>query len=122
MEHNFRRLACNRPRHSTTGQFHYLARSRVPGLQQTPTLYYGPKSGIGLLLLNRPQNDAAGDNHHVRVGVIGLGAGTLAAYGQPGDYMRFYDVNPEVVRLAKGTDSLFTFLRDTPAGTDVVLG
>src|SRR5262249_42882477 len=80
-----------------------------------PTLYYGPSSGVGQLLLSRGQNAAP-----LRIGVIGLGVGTIAAYGQPGDYMRFYEMNPEVVRLANGNEALFTFLHDTVAQTDLV--
>lgn len=93
------------------------AQLQAPSRRNTPTLYYGPSSGIGMLLLNRGQNAGA-----LRIGVIGLGAGTIAAYGQPGDYMRFYEMNPEVVRLAKGNEALFTFLHDTTSKTDVVLG
>jgi hypothetical protein len=93
------------------------AQLQAASRRNTPTLYYGPSSGVGLLLLNRGQSAGA-----LRVGVIGLGAGTIAAYGQTGDYMRFYEMNPEVVRLAKGNEALFTFLHDTGSQTDVVLG
>ena len=51
--------------------------------------------------------------------MVGLGVGTLAAYGQPGDYLRFYEINPDVVRLAR---SHFTYLADSAAQIDVVLG
>jgi len=54
-----------------------------------------------------------------RVGVIGLGTGTIAAYGNAGDVIRFYEINPLVERLAR---HWFTFLHDSPAQTDVVLG
>jgi spermidine synthase len=55
----------------------------------------------------------------VRVGVIGLGTGTLAAYGRKGDTFRFYDINPRVVAIAR---SEFTFLSDTEAAVEVELG
>ncbi len=58
-----------------------------------PTLYYSEQSGIGLALRALP----AGRR---RIGVGGLGIGTLAAYAQPGDYLRFYEINPEVQRIA----------------------
>jgi hypothetical protein len=97
------------------------AQLQAPGRRAVPTLYYGPSSGIGLALAS--EGGAVGiDSHPRRIGVIGLGAGTLAAYGRPGDYLRFYEMNPEVARLAKGKDALFSFLNDTPAQTDVVLG
>jgi hypothetical protein len=51
--------------------------------------------------------------------VIGLGAGTLAAYGKPGDTFRFYEINPQVIAVANGW---FTFLKQSPAKSEVVLG
>jgi SAM-dependent methyltransferase len=53
------------------------------------------------------------------VGVIGLGAGTIAAYGRPGDYYRFYDINPRVIQIAR---SEFNYLADCRAKVDIVLG
>jgi len=53
------------------------------------------------------------------VGVVGLGAGTLAAYGRSGDAFRFYDINPKVVELAR---SEFSFLADSRAQVEVALG
>ncbi len=100
------------------------AQLQAPGSRRKPTLYYGPSSGIGLLMLNRPASEGAttSENRRLRIGVVGLGVGTLAAYGEPGDYMRFYEMNPEVVRLAKGEQAAFSFLADTAADTNVVLG
>lgn len=82
-----------------------------------PTTYYVEDSGIGLLLLNHPRR---GQGMHV--GVLGLGAGTLATYAQPGDVYRYYEINPVVVRLAEGEGGFFTFLHDSKADTTVVLG
>ena len=75
-------------------------------MRRVPTTYYAEQSGVGVLLRNYPR--ASG----LRVGVIGLGAGTLAAYGQTGDYYRFYEINPDVERLAR---AYFTFLDDSAA-------
>jgi SAM-dependent methyltransferase/MFS family permease len=77
------------------------------------TTYYQESSGIGLAIKSRQE---AGP---IRVGVIGLGTGTIAAYGRPGDVYRFYDIDPRVVQLAK---AYFTFLADSPARVEVVLG
>ena len=55
----------------------------------------------------------------LRIGVIGLGTGTLAAYGWPGDYFRFYEINPEVIRLS---EKYFTYRKNSPAHIDVVRG
>lgn len=79
---------------------------------RNPTTYYARKSGAGLALrfcCDGPK----------RVGVIGLGAGTLAAYGKPGDSFRFYEINPQVVEIAKGW---FTFLKQSPAKSEIILG
>src|SRR3989440_79416 len=84
-----------------------------PDRRGLPTSYYGPRSGIGLALLD------ARAHGPLRVGVVGLGAGTLAAYGRAGDVFRFYDINSGVVELAR---SEFTFLKDSPAKVEVALG
>jgi SAM-dependent methyltransferase len=84
-----------------------------PERRNWPTTYYGRESGIGLTILDK------GERGPVRVGVVGLGAGTLAAYGRPGDVFRFYDINPRVVELAR---SEFSFLDDSRASVDVALG
>ena len=55
----------------------------------------------------------------LRIGVVGLGCGTLATYGQKGDFVRFYEINPEVIRLS---DEYFTFRKNSAAQVDVVLG
>jgi hypothetical protein len=83
-----------------------------PGRTNQPTLYYGEKSGVGLAMAALP----AGNR---RIGVVGLGAGTLAAYGQPGDSFRFYEINPEVERIAT---SRFTYLANCRGKVDIILG
>ena len=85
--------------------------------QREPTAYYCEKSGAGLTLLHYPR-----DEDGLRVGVIGLGVGTLAAYGQPGDVFRFYEINPEIIRLAEGAGGYFTYLEDSPASVEIVPG
>jgi spermidine synthase len=55
----------------------------------------------------------------MRVGVIGLGTGTLAAYGRPGDYYRFYEINPLVLQIAR---TEFSFLKDSMAKVEVAMG
>jgi hypothetical protein len=99
------------------------AQFQDPAKRRVPTTYFAPNSGIGLLLANLPlRNSANPEERHMRLGVIGLGAGTLAAYGAPGDYIRFYEIDPDVIRLAQGKDALFTFVNDSPARVDIVLG
>jgi SAM-dependent methyltransferase len=85
----------------------------APQYRDQPLTYYAPDSGLGLamrLCCGRGTK---------RVGVIGLGTGTIAAYGNAGDVFRFYEINPLVERVAR---HWFTFLRDSSAQVDVVLG
>jgi hypothetical protein len=77
-----------------------------------PTMYFSKKSGIGLAMEQLPTGPK-------RMGVVGLGIGTLASYGQPGDYLRFYEINPAVVSSAR---SQFSYLSNCRAQVDVVLG
>jgi hypothetical protein len=91
-----------------------------PPYDRTPVTYYGPDSGIGIALTNHPKRIA--NSSPLRLGVVGLGVGTLAAYGQEGDYIRYYELDPAVVELSQGKQPLFTFLRDSHAKVDVALG
>jgi SAM-dependent methyltransferase len=78
-----------------------------------PTTYYGRSSGVGLAVrLCCPQGGR-------RIGVIGLGTGTMAAYGEPGDLIRFYDINPAVEPIAR---NYFSYLKNSKAKVDVVTG
>jgi hypothetical protein len=77
-----------------------------------PTLYYSLGSGIDLAIRILPPGPR-------RIGIVGLGAGTLAAYGQPGDRLRFYEINPQIEQVAR---TYFTYLKNSPAVSDVVLG
>jgi SAM-dependent methyltransferase len=77
-----------------------------------PTTYYGVTSGLGRAI-------EATRREGQRVGMIGLGAGTSAAYGRAGDVHRFYEINPQVIDVAK---TEFTFLSATPARVETVLG
>ena len=88
----------------------YLA----PELRRQPTTYYTETSGVGRVLESlNPRVQP------LKVGVIGLGTGTIAAYGAKGDTYRFYDINPAVIRIA-GTE--FTYLADSDATIETVLG
>ncbi len=84
-----------------------------PGLRDRPTSYYGEKSGVGIAL-HAIQKRAA-----VRVGIVGLGAGTIAAYGRAGDRYTFYEINPLDVQIA---EQEFSFLRDSKANVNIVPG
>jgi SAM-dependent methyltransferase len=78
------------------------------------TSYYTPTSGVGRVLESLNPRLAP-----LRVGVIGLGTGTIATYGAKGDVYRFYDINPAVVRLSHDE---FTYLGDSDATIEIALG
>jgi hypothetical protein len=82
-------------------------------LRRTPTTYYAEDSGIGLALRFCCEGRAR------NIGVVGLGVGTIAAYGQAGDRIRFYEINPAVIPIAQ---NLFTYLRDSGAQISIVDG
>jgi hypothetical protein len=77
---------------------------------------FAPGSGIALTFSQHPRRLAG---QPLRVGVVGLGAGTIAAFGRVGDSIRFFELNPQVIEFAQAH---FTFLRDSPAAVDVVAG
>ena len=83
-----------------------------PDLQMTASSYFGPTSGYGRVFASLPEGPR-------RVGVIGLGAGALAAYARPGDHWVFYEISPAVVEAARRE---FSFLRQMPGTHEIVLG
>ncbi len=87
----------------------YLAEAH----RRTPTTYYCHESGVGRALFSLPQE------RPLKLGMVGLGAGTLAAYGRAGDEMRIYEINEQVLDLAR---SQFSYLADSPARIVPVLG
>ncbi len=97
-------------RYLTNGAVLHGAQFQKPEKRGVPTTYYGRESGLGLALR------AEGARGPLRVGVIGLGAGTAAAYGRPGDAFRFYEINPLVTDTA---ERMFSFLGDTPASVEI---
>src|SRR5262249_11787002 len=94
---------------------HGLQIKRQPDL---PTTYYDHASGVGLALFHLPKRGTAA----MRVGAIGLGVGTVAAYAREDDEFRFYEINPAVIRLAKGEGRYFSFLSKSRGNITVVPG
>lgn len=82
------------------------------GRNQEPTTYYAPESGVGRAI-------SAIQHSPRRIGIIGLGVGTLAAYAKPGDLFRFYEINPLVIEAAK---TEFRFLADCRGTVEIVSG
>jgi hypothetical protein len=87
-------------------------------LRRTPTTYYALNSGVGYAMQYCCLN-ADGSLRPRSIGVIGLGAGTMAAYGRAGDHIRFYEINPAVPPIAR---NVFTYIRDSAAQVDIVEG
>ncbi len=83
-----------------------------PQYRLRPSSYFGINSGYGRMFSSMPDTPR-------KVGVIGLGAGSVIAYGRKGDIFRFYEINPQVIDVARRE---FTFMNDTPAKIEVVLG
>lgn len=82
-------------------------------LRRVPNTYYARTSGLGLAL------DQCCGSRPRRIGVIGLGAGAVAVYGNPRDTIRFYEINGAVEDIAK---EYFTYLGDSPASIEIVRG
>jgi hypothetical protein len=85
-----------------------------PEDRDTATTYYGPNSGLGRAIRYFQAMQPS-----VRVGMIGLGAGVTAAWGRPGDFFRFYEINPLDLDIAS---TWFTFLKDCKADHQILLG
>ena len=83
-----------------------------------PTTYYTPTSGFGRAV--NAQREMAPETHRKqRIGMIGLGVGTVGAYCRDGDVCRIYEINAEVERLAR---KHFTYLADSKANPQVIIG
>ena len=108
---------------SVIGLFHgrtlHGSQSLLPAFRTEPLLYYSRPSGIGTLLSQFPRT---ADHPNLRVGVIGMGVGSLSAYAQDGDYYRFYEIDPTVIQFSSGNHPYFTFIESSPAKTEVVQG
>jgi hypothetical protein len=87
---------------------------QLNGIPSFPTMYYGYNTGVGKAIEQLRERKTP-----LKIGLVGLGAGTLAAYGQPGDTFRFYEINENVTRLAQ---QHFTFLKNCPSTVDVIHG
>jgi len=84
--------------------------------RNTPADYFSPDSGYGRVFTSLREMNP---KRPLNVGVIGLGAGVIAAWMKPGDRLTFYEISPRVVDIARRE---FTYLADTPAKTELVMG
>jgi hypothetical protein len=95
------------------GQTYHGLQFLDPDSARKPTTYYSEEEGLGIAFSLLPQNSSR------KIGAIGLGVGTLAAYGRAGDEIRFYELNPDVEKVAR---EKFTYLKDSGAKIDVIVG
>ncbi len=87
---------------------------KLPAKSQLPTTYYGYNSGVGVAF-----EYLRAKHKPLKVGIIGLGCGTIAAYGEKEDQFTFYEIDPDMIKVAKND---FTFLANSKATVNVVLG
>jgi len=97
----------------THGTINHGEQYLSPARRHLATTYYGPNTGVGVAIREKQKVGA------VRIGVIGLGTGTVASYGRLGDYFRYYEINPLVLKLAR---TEFFFLPECKAKLDVAMG
>lgn len=90
-------------------------------LARKPVSYYGDTSGIDVAVRHHPRR-LASPPMPLRIGVLGLGVGTMAAFGEPGDLVRFYEINPAVIRYSTAAKPIFRYLADSPATIEIVAG
>ena len=87
-----------------------------PEWRRKPITYYGPNSPVGQLL-----HEFSGPKAKKSWAVVGLGAGSLAAYGQPGQDLTYYEIDPQVIQIATNP-KLFTFVADSRAKVHIIQG
>jgi hypothetical protein len=88
--------------------------------RRIPTSYYGVDSGVAVAIQRHPNRLSSDPTAHgLNIGIIGLGVGTIATYGTSADTIQFYEINPDVERVAR---KYFHYLDDGKAATTVVLG
>jgi hypothetical protein len=112
------------------GRYNLLLHGRITHGQQflqepyrhIPLTYYSKGSGIDLAMSLFPRQLAGGSRRPLRIGAIGLGVGTIAAYVQPGDSICFYEINPDVVRIARDYFSYLQDAADKGATITIALG
>lgn len=109
-------------RYLQNGRIMHGGQYLAPELHMEPLTYYTRRSGLGLLLKNYRRLTHKEGSAPLRLGVIGMGAGTAAAYAQTDDTVRFYEIDPQIVGLSQGPAPVFTYVRDSAGKIETVLG
>jgi hypothetical protein len=94
-----------------------------PALRRLPMSYFTQESGLGLAITeHRRRRAAEGHPPGLRLGVLGLGVGSTTALAQAEDSVRFYEINPKIISLARGEGGYFSYLSDASAPVEIVEG
>ncbi len=101
-------------RQLTHGRIKHGSQYAKEPLKSQPTSYFGPHGGVGVVM-----NALQKEKPAIDIGIVGLGAGTMAAWGRPGDTIHFYEINPDDEGVAR---KWFSYLSDSKAKVDVALG
>lgn len=104
-----------RQRHLISGSTLHGVQFQDPEYHDAPTVYYGRATGIGIAMAQRPKDVPS------KIGLVGLGLGTLSAYGREGDSFRYYEIDPTVVEIARDS-GYFSFIGSSDSEVEVVLG
>jgi hypothetical protein len=103
-------------RHLLSGRTPHGRQLRAPDRRGVPLAFYSRNGPVGDVFA-----ELSGGRAPKEVAIVGLGTGTIAAYGEPGQRFTFYEIDPEVVRIARDP-ALFTYLTDSKAAVDVITG
>ncbi|HUR36402.1 MAG TPA: hypothetical protein VM009_01205 [Terriglobales bacterium] len=125
---NFYGVLKVRERNGNNGEYQYfeLLHGRIlhgmqlqsPKYRETLTTYYTKGSGLGLAIMNHPWRKVG----PIKIGAVGMGVGTVAGYVRAGDLIRFYEINPQVMKLDLGDNAVFTYLNDCKGRFEIVRG
>jgi spermidine synthase len=106
------------------GRYHILthgytthgAQSLDPARRREPLTYYHRNGPLGQVFAA-----FSGPKAKKELAIIGLGTGTIACYGQAGQRLSYYEIDPAIERIAR-EPRYFTYLADCPAHVKVILG
>ncbi len=98
---------------NTIHGFQYLD----PEKSSIPSAYFSHSAGVGIAIEALQTQQTA-----LKIGVVGLGIGTLAAYGRPQDSFDFYEINPQIIQIAQGSGNHFSYLKNCKARVRILEG
>lgn len=108
----------------THGQISHGMQFLDDTLRHLPCSYYGPQSGVETAISQHPRRQVAAGSpaQPLRIGVLGLGTGTMAAFANAGDTVRFYEINPIVIDYVSRPKPFFSYVRDCKGTVEIIRG